>query len=66
MTEVVTPSGKGCVPMGHLLQQRFVLEFSCYVGQRIDYMRLRLVVGMDETPGYGPHVDEGSMFTRCS
>ena len=55
--------------MGHLLQQRFVLEFGCFVDQRIDYMRLRLVViplGMDETPGYGLHVDEGSVFIRCS
>jgi hypothetical protein len=59
MTEVVTPSGKGRVPVGRLLQQRFVLEFSCFAGQRIDYMRLRVVMGMDETPGYGPHVDEG-------
>ena len=43
MTEVVTPSGKG-VPECHPLRQRFVLEFSCFVDQKIDYTRLCLVV----------------------
>jgi hypothetical protein len=52
--------------MDRLLQQRFVLEFSCLWIRGIDCMGLCLVLGMDETPGYyqtmGPYVDEGCLF----
>jgi hypothetical protein len=58
MTEVVTPSGKGWSfgpPVATEIRSRVQL----FCGSEIDYMRLFLVVGMDKTPGFGPHDDEG-------
>jgi hypothetical protein len=61
MTEVVTPSGKGCSygpPVATEIRSR--VQLFCGSEDLLYEVTPCCVIplGMDEMPGYGPHVDE--------
>lgn len=65
MTEVVTPSGKGCScgsPVATEIRSR--VQLFCGSENRLYEVTscCAIPLGMDETPGHGPHVDEGSVL----